>query len=153
MVRIEDLTPELVQKYRNEIAQLYYENLRECSCLEHYTYDEAYEKISDFIDHLANSSAIGYGVFDGADICGYIWAYPHQFREENRMYVNEFRIEDNYRGKGYGKKLLGLVEDEAKKMGFPAMYLHAEANNPDARKFYANCGYKEERIQLRKVIE
>ena len=33
------------------------------------------------------------------------------------------------------------------------MYLHAEANNIDVRRLYEKCGYKEERIQLRKEIK
>ena len=152
MVRIEALTPELVQKYRNEIAKFYYDNLQEYSCLEHYTYDEAYEKIADFIYHLANSSAIGYGAFDSDGICGYIWVYPHQFREEKRMYVNEIRVKEEYRNRGIGSQLMKLAEERAKELGLGAIYLHAEAENKKVRKLYEAFGYVEERIQMRKEI-
>ena len=152
MVAIKALTPELVQKYRNEIAQFYYDNLRECSFLENYTYDQAYAKIGDFIEHIANDSAIGYGAFDGDSICGYIWAYPHQFREERRMYVNEVHIAEGYRKRGIGKTLLEKVEKKTKEMGINALYIHSEAENRDAIRLYKLLGYSEERVQLRKAV-
>ena len=152
-MRIEALTAETVEKYRKEIAQFYYDNVSSCSCMGHYTFKEAYEKIGAFISHLSDKKAIGYGLFERDEICGYIWAYPHQFREEKRIYVNEIRIREDWRGQGYGKKLLKLVEVKAKELGLGAVYLHAEAKNPAALRFYQNNGYDVERIQLRKEME
>ncbi len=116
-MKIEPLTSEIVIKYKKEITEFYYENLRLCSCLEHYSYEEAEIKIEGFINHLKNNTCVGYGLFQDDEICGYIWAYPHQFREENRMYINEIRIKDEYRGKGYGKALLKLWKKKRKKWG------------------------------------
>lgn len=82
-----------------------------------------------------------------------MWAYLHRFREENRLYVNEIRIREDWRGKGYGKALLKLIEDKSKEKGLSAVYLHAEANNLGALKFYHNMGYVVERIQFRKEME
>ncbi|MBR4205254.1 MAG: GNAT family N-acetyltransferase [Clostridia bacterium] len=151
-MRTEALTAETVRKYRGEIARFYFDNISSCSCMSHYTFGEAYEKIGDFIRYLDAGEAIGYGLFEKAEICGYIWAYPHQFREEKRVYVNEIRIREDCRGQGYGKELLRLVEERAKEMGINAVYLHAEANNPSAVGFYHANGYEEERVQFRKEI-
>lgn len=151
-MRIEVLTPDLARKYRHEIAQFYYDNLHECVCMEHFTYEDAFEKIGDFIGHLENHEAVSYGVFKKDELCGYVWAYPHKFREENRMYVNEIRIRDDCRGGGYGKELLKRVEETAKEMGISALYLHAEADNLEAIKKYRSFGYAEERIQFRKAL-
>lgn len=151
-MKIEALTAERAEEYRKEIAELYYENVRSNALLEHYTFDEAYEKISSLIDHLRDDTAVVYGAFYDEKIVGFIWAYPHQFREENRLYVSEIRVNEEYRSRGIGKSLLKTVEATAKEKGFPAIYLHAEANNQDARRFYVNCQYEEERIQFRKEI-
>ncbi|MBR2182359.1 MAG: GNAT family N-acetyltransferase [Acidaminococcaceae bacterium] len=151
-MKIEPLTPEIVLKFKNEITQFYYENMQTCTCLEHFTFEEARIKIEGFINHLRNNTCIGYGVFREDEICGYIWAYPHRFREENRMYVNEIRIRNEYRNRGYGKVLLKLVEEKAKEMGIGALYIHAEADNPDAIRLYETVGYVAERLQLRKEI-
>lgn len=153
MVRFEELKAETVQEYRQEIAQFYYENMQTCSCLEHYTPEQAYEKIGDLIDHLMTHTCIAFGAFEESEIIGYIWAYPHQFREELRMYISECTVKEGHRSKGIGKALISLVEKKAKESGIPALYLHAEAGSPDAVRFYESNGYRKERIQLRKKIE
>ena len=152
MVRFEELNAETVQQYRNEIAQFYYGNMQTCSCLEHYTFDQAFEKIGDLIAHLTTNTCIAYGAFEGKEIIGYIWAYQHPFREELRMYVNECSVKDGYRSRGIGKTLITLIEKRAKDLGLPALYLHAEADSSDAVRFYRSNGYREERIQFRKKI-
>ena len=151
-MKIEALTAERAEEYRKEIAELYYENVRSNAFLEHYTYKEAYEKIASLINHLKDNTAVVYGAFYDEKIVGFIWAYLHQFREENRMYVGEIRVNEKYRGCGIGSRLLKLVEDRAKEKRLGAIYLHAEANNPDAIRFYETNGYEKERIQLRKEI-
>ncbi len=152
MVIFKLLDSETAEAYRKEIARFYYDNVRSNAFLGHYTYEEAYEKIGSLIDHLANGTAIAYGAFEKEELCGFIWAYRHQFREEERMYVSEIRVKAEYRNRGIGTELLRLVEGKAKEMGIRAMYLHAEAWNIDARRLYEANGYKEERIQLRKTI-
>lgn len=151
-MRIEPLSAEIVLKYKKEISQFYYDNLRACSCLEHFSFEEAAVKIDGFVNHLRNNTCIAYGLFQEDEICGYIWAYPHRFREEDRMYINEVRIKEEYRNKGYGKALLALVEERAKEMGIDALYIHAEANNPGSIRLYEAVGYIAERVQLRKKV-
>lgn len=151
-MRIVIITSEIANKYKEEIAKLYYDNVHSCLYFEHYTINEANTKIDSFVDHINSGTALGFAVLDDDKLCGFIWAYQQQFREEQRMYVNEIRVLDEYRHIGIGTELLMLVEDEAKKRKIGAIYLHTEANNVDARKFYDACGYKEERIQLRKPV-
>ncbi len=151
-MRIESLTAEIVLKYKKEITQFYYDNLRACSCLEHFSFEEAALKIDGFVNHLRNNTCIAYGLFQEDEICGYIWAYPHRFREEDRMYINEVRIKEEYRNKGYGKALLKLVEERAMEMGIDALYIHAEADNPGSIRLYEAVGYVAERVQLRKKV-
>lgn len=152
-MRIVPITAEMAEKYRGEIAQLYFENVRSNAFYSHYTYTEAYEKIGSLIDHLKDNTAIVYGAFEAEELVAFIWAYVHQFREENRMYVSEIRVKEEYRKRGIGRELLRLVEDKAKEMGLGAVYLHAEAGNKDARRLYEACGYCEERIQMRKEVQ
>ena len=127
MVRFEELNAETVQQYRNEIAQFYYGNMLTCSCLVHYTFDQAYEKIGDLIAHLSTNTCIAYGAFEGKEIIGYIWAYQHQFREELRMYVNECSVKDGYRSRGIGKALITLIEKRAKEVLDFSVYLKPQA--------------------------
>ena len=151
-MRIEPITAGMAEKYRKELAQLYFENVRSNAFHGHYTYDEAYRKMDDLVGHLADNTAIVYGAFDDEELIAFIWAYVHPFREETRMYVSEIRVKEEYRKQGIGSQLLRLVEDKAKELGLGAIYLHAEASHPEAVKFYQTTGFREERIQLRKEI-
>lgn len=151
-MRIEPITVEMAQKHKTEIAQLYFENVQSSAFYDHYTFEDAYQKMDDLIGHLANGTAIVYGAFDSENVIAFIWAYIHQFREETRMYISEIRVNEEYRKQGIGKELLKQVEDKAKELGLGAMYLHAEARNKDARRLYETCGYCEERIQMRKEL-
>lgn len=153
MVRFEELNAETVGKYWQEIAQFYFGNMQTWSCFEHFSFEQAYEKIGDLIDHLGTNTCIAYGAFEGNEIVGYVWAYPHPFRDENRIYISECSVKEEFRGKGIGKTLISLVEQRAREAGFPAVYLHAEAGSPDAVGFYESIGYREERIQFRKEME
>ena len=152
MLKFEELNPETVQRYRYEIAQFYYGNMKTLSAVGHPSFEQAYEKTGDLIAHLKTNTCIAYGAFAEREIVGYIWAYPYTFREERRMYINECSVKEEYRSRGIGKTLLQLVEKRAKEAGFPALYLHAEAGSPDAVRFYESNGYSRERIQFRKAI-
>ena len=81
-MKIEPITSEMAERYREQIAQLYYENVRSNAFHSHYTYDEAYEKIGSLIDHLRDDTAIVYSAFEDGELIAFIWAYVHQFREE-----------------------------------------------------------------------
>ena len=151
-MRIESISAETAGKRKTEIAQLYYKNVHSVAFCSHYTYADAYEKMESLISHLADNTAIVYGAFENEKIVGFIWAYPHQFREELRMYISEIRVEEEYRNRGIGTELLKMVEARAKEMGIGAIYLHMEADNPDVKRFYIAAGYTEERIQMRKPV-
>lgn len=152
MVRIEVITPDLARKHRNEITEFYFENVRSNQYREHFGWEEAEEKIGGFISHLENNECIAFRAFEDEQMIGFIWAYEHKFREENRMYISEIRVKESYRRRGLGRTFLQLVEEKAKELGISALYLHAEANNPAANCFYQSLGYAEERIQYRKEI-
>lgn len=152
-MKIEPTTAEMAERYRAQIAQLYFENVRSNAFYSHYTYDEAYEKIGSLIDHLRDCTATVFGAFEDDELIAFIWAYVHHFREENRMYVSEIRVKEEYRKLGIGNQMLRLAEEKARELGIGAMYLHTEANNPEAIEFYKAAGYCEERIQMRKEIQ
>ena len=120
--------------------------------MDSFSYKDAELKIENLIGHVADGSAMVFGVFDNEELIGYVWAYRHQFREEVRVYVNEIHVAEPYRGRGVGKQLLYAVESLAKERGYGALYIHAEGNNEGAISLYRNQGYKIERVQLRKGL-
>ena len=113
---------------------------------------EAEAKIRSMITHMADGSAIVYGVFDGEVLQGYLWAYEVQFREERRVYVSEVYVDQRLRGQGFGTQLLEVAEAEARDRGIPALYIHTEASNTGAIRLYERFGFRMERVQLRKAL-
>lgn len=146
------MNQELAIQNLSVLSNLYFQNALECSYMSSFELKEAENKIHELIEHIKTQTAICYGLFDNNTLVGYIWAYQHSFREELRVYINEIRILEDYRGKGFGAKLIKTVEKEAMNAGIKAVYIHAEATNHNAIRLYKRLGFEPERIQLRKGI-
>lgn len=152
-MRIVELTQQEAERLKHQIALLYCRNMRACAHMGSFTYGDACRKMDDLLFHLGNGACVAYVALDGDEVCGFVWAYPHRWRDEDRMYVSEIRVREGWRRRGIGTELLRLVEERAQEMGLGALYLHAEADNPDAVRLYESLGYELERVQLRKGIE
>src|SRR6476659_8959755 len=57
------------------------------------------------------------------------------------LFVQLFWMEQKFRGKGFGKKLIKAIEDEAKRIGATRAYL--DTMSMQAPGFYRGCGYRE----------
>lgn len=146
------LDHDLCLKYKNRLSDFYFSNMQSCCFMDSFTYKEAVEKIEGMIEHVANGTAMVFGMFDKEVLIGFVWAYEHPYREETRVYVNEIHVDEAYRGKGIGRELMRAVENMAKESGYRAMYIHAEGDNERAIRLYQHEGYTIERVQLRKEL-
>jgi len=152
-ISIEPLTAELCSLYEDELATFYLKNMKLCTSIGDYDFLDAKRKIGELKDYIAMDKAIVYGAFYQNVLVGYIWSYVHKFRQEERLYVSEIHVDDNWRSRNIGKRLLARVEDDAVNLGLGTMYIHVEAKNSGALKLYEREGYEVERIQLRKIID
>ena len=57
------------------------------------------------------------------------------------LFIQFFWMEQKYRGKDFGKKLIKAIEDEARKFGATRSYL--DTMSFQAPGFYRACGYEE----------
>ncbi|MCF0137044.1 MAG: GNAT family N-acetyltransferase [Oscillospiraceae bacterium] len=152
-MEIEKLGAERAESFFETLTDYYYANSIKCSCLESFTRSDAENKIRSMISHIADGSAIVYGSIGDGELLGYIWAYRISFRDEDRVYVSEVHVSEKCRGQGTGHQLLAAVEEEARKMKVPALYIHTEADNSGAIKLYEREGYRMERVQMRKPLD
>lgn len=152
-MKIEKLSAVQAEQNFETLTDFYYKNSKACSCMDSFTREDAEAKIKSMTAHIADGSAIVYGGFDGDKLAAYIWAYRISFRDEDRVYVSEVHVADEYRGQGIGHILLTAVEDEARKLGVSAMYIHTEADNAGAIRLYEREGYRMERVQMRKPLD
>lgn len=151
-MKIKKFSADVAEKNFATLTDYYYKNSKACSCMDSFVREDAEAKIKSMIAHIADGSAIVYGCLDGDELLGYIWAYRISFRDEDRVYVSVVHVSEKCRGQGMGHLLLAAVEAEAREMGVPALYIHAEADNAGAIRLYEREGYRMERVQLRKPL-
>lgn len=151
-MKIKKFSADVAEKNFATLTDYYYKNSKACSCMDSFVREDAEAKIKSMIAQIADGSAIVYGCLDGDELLGYIWAYRISFRDEDRVYVSEVHVSEKCRGQGIGHLLLAAVEAEAREMGVPALYIHAEADNAGAIRLYEREGYRMERVQLRKPL-
>lgn len=152
MIEFKELTKQLVLENQAILTDFYYFNMCSCSAYNGLDKEFANLKIMGFADFLSKQQAYGFGAFEQKRLIGYIWSYVFVFRNEKRMYVNELYVDNSYRKKGIGSELLHLVENEARKLGVPSVYIHTEANNINAWHLYESKGFVLERVQLCKKL-
>jgi GNAT superfamily N-acetyltransferase len=66
-----------------------------------------------------------------------------ELQDWGSMFVNALAVDDDYRGRGIGTRLLGAVEQHARSAGFDRLSLHVWADNLAARKLYSALGFLE----------
>lgn len=67
----------------------------------------------------------------------------HRETGEPFLYLDDFSVAEEYRGRGIGTELLLTAERDAVLHGLSYMKLHVEAENAGARRLYQRHGYEE----------
>ena len=71
----------------------------------------------------------------------------------HRGWIYYLAVYPVYQRRGWGKQIMGAVEEKILAMGCPKINLQIRSDNLDAVKFYENIGYKvEERISMGKRL-
>ena len=87
-------------------------------------------------------------------VIGYIiitFSYSFEFKGRD-AFGDEFFIEKEYRGKGFGSETINFAQEELKKENIRAIHLEVEKHNP-AKKWYKKLGFKAHgRILMTKYI-
>lgn len=64
------------------------------------------------------------------------------------LFIDDFFILEEFRGKGYGKKAILELENRMKEEGYKRFQLLAEETNPKAIKFYDREKYSKQKINF-----
>jgi len=68
-------------------------------------------------------------------------------------FLMEFRIDEEYRGRGYGRAAMTELEGLARRGGAGQIRLHVFARNAPARALYEQHGFEVVSLQMRKRID
>ncbi|MEG9296828.1 GNAT family N-acetyltransferase [Mangrovibacillus sp. Mu-81] len=67
-------------------------------------------------------------------------------------YIYNIEIEEEFRGKGFGKSAMKEIEIKAKELGLNKIELHVFAHNTPARRLYETIGYEVTNVIMAKSI-
>ena len=63
-------------------------------------------------------------------------------RIENSLFLNALCVDEQFRGKGIGTRLISLTKKKAKEDGYDILSLIVLADNTDAQRLYQRCGFE-----------
>ncbi|WP_373077901.1 GNAT family N-acetyltransferase [Fusobacterium nucleatum] len=104
----------------------------------------------DFELILNDTSTILFAIIEEEKMIGFmnIQCFYSILSHGKVFFLDDFFIEENFRGKGYGEKALKDLQEYAKKIGIKRIQLMAENTNPKAIEFYKKHKFNEQEIHL-----
>lgn len=102
---------------------------------------------------LHTENAYLYTVYDGDQAVGVIWLKADPNHPTKSGFIFDIEIREEFRGKGYGKQAMQLIEEKARELGMKSIGLHVFASNKVARNLYESLGYQPASLNMTKPLE
>jgi ribosomal protein S18 acetylase RimI-like enzyme len=84
-----------------------------------------------------------------ANKIGVLWVQV----KEQKAFIFDFIIDEEFRGKGLGKQALMAMEDKLKSMNVDSVALHVFGDNIPAQELYRKMGFEVTGIHMRKLLK
>jgi GNAT superfamily N-acetyltransferase len=138
------------KKYRSEIAYLYRQTFSTGISAQHVN-EEKFKLLLDLTYSLGKM----YVLVDNEKLIGAAFVFPIKHDElfpftqfsdidfNHTMYFAELLVDENYRGKGMGGRLVDFVQDELKKGGTKQLVIRVWDQNYTALHLYQKKGFNE----------
>jgi len=94
-----------------------------------------------------------YTLYDGDEAVGAIWLRVELERPIKSGFIFDVHIEEKFRGKGYGRQIMLLIEEKARELGVKRIGLHVFAYNSVAHNLYKSIGYEVSSLNMLKSLE
>ena len=134
-----------------EDAQAIAQILHELNCFDHLQKEKLSETESRIAKHLKNyNTNCSHTLLVAKNIEGKVIGYvavhwlPYLILKSPEGYISELFVQESFRGKGIGQKLLEAVKKEAKKRNCSRLNLLNNRNRPSYKRgFYQKLGWEE----------
>ena len=73
--------------------------------------------------------------------------------KDNKAFIFDFVIDEEFRGKGYGKQALAAMDEVLVTMGVESVGLHVFGDNHIAQELYKKAGFQVTDIQMKKTLK
>ncbi len=121
---------------------------------EHYEAIIGTEQVNYMIDHFQSGEVIaeqiknaGYEYYLLRNLGGYN-GYLSIRKEENALFLSKLYIAKRFRGRGYARKAMELLEEICRKYGLPKIWLTVNRNNVNSIKTYESLGFVKSGTQV-----
>jgi ribosomal protein S18 acetylase RimI-like enzyme len=89
---------------------------------------------------------------DASDVrIGYLWIDVNEAKKH--CVLSDIFLEADFRGRGWGKKALQLLEARLAERDIEKVTLHVFADNPVARGLYEKMGYEVTGVNMQKILK
>jgi len=93
-----------------------------------------------------------YTLYDAEEAVGMIWIRANLESPTKNGFIFELYVGEKFRGKGYGKQAMLLIEEKARELGLKSLGLHVFAVNTVARNLYESVGYEASSLNMTKKL-
>lgn len=83
---------------------------------------------------------------------GTLWIGVRGPADNRKAFIYDIVLDDNAKGKGYGKKAMTLLEDKVRALGLRHIGLHVFGHNTIARNLYTTLGYEITNLNMEKTL-
>ena len=89
---------------------------------------------------------------DGDKTVGYLWFMVRGAENNRKAFIADIIVEEEFRGQGFGKKAMKLLEEEVCKLGLKEIGLHVFGFNETAIALYTSLGYQTTDLVMAKKL-
>ncbi len=93
-----------------------------------------------------------YSLFDGDQKVGMIWLKANPDRPGKDGFIFDVLVDEQFRGRGYGKEIMSLIEEKAGELGLKSIGLHVFGYNKVAKHLYESVGYEVSSLNMIKKL-
>jgi len=83
---------------------------------------------------------------------GMIWFELREQAQHRSAFIYDFRIDEAFRRRGYGRQTLSALEEKAKELGIETIALHVFGHNQAAVALYQKSGYEITNLHMAKKL-
>ncbi len=87
------------------------------------------------------------------ELAGYYWFAAIGAENNRKAFIYDIIIEEKWRGRGYGREAMLMIEDHAKSLALKQIGLHVFAFNKTAVHLYETLGYETTDLVMEKPLE
>ena len=156
MIFLKPMSAETFESFKRDSQTAYATNL---ASVEDIPIEVALKSASEQFDKLIPNGIAtpGQSFFnvletDSCKTVGYLWLGIQNRFDKKVVSINDITISPAYRGRGLGKSLMKLVEQEARKTGASRIRLHVFHSNEVAKSLYLAMGFIPTNLDMRKDL-